>query len=172
MSRQTKDYLDYVRDVLGAPQILMPAASEHGGRSFSECFDTRSGHWPPVGPVDLVIVSTNHQVKELWAGASEVLWEKMKAAMGVSHLRLLEVQMREASSPRALVDLLSAFPAQAMLVLKDVPERTDQGRALAGARVIETFSPATLVERVELKREAWSDLQKLMALLDIAPTKN
>lgn len=170
------DYLFYMREVLGVSSVLLPATAETVREALPELFETRSSHWPPPSEMDLLILVESEVARELWTGEGEELWERMKGAMKLGSRRVLELQASGALSERALADLLAAYPAASVLILRPVPERSPrEERFVSTARVVESFAPSTLVARPELKREAWNDLQTVMRHLGIstAPqTKN
>lgn len=172
-SSPAQDYLFYLREVLGVSSVLMPATGEAAREQLPSFFETRSGHWPPPSELELLIVVESAQARELWSGPGEDLWEKMKAAMKLGARRVLELQASGTLQERALAELLAAYPATALLVLRPRPQRTSGvERTLATARVVESFAPSTLVAQPDLKREAWSDLQLVMRHLGIVSTKN
>jgi DNA polymerase len=77
----------------------------------------------------------------------------------------------DAVRPRVIVAL--GRTAAAILLGSNAPMAALRGRVhdLRGIPVIPTYHPQTLVKTPELKRPAWEDIQRAMAILD-APPRN
>lgn len=162
MSQPIVDYLQYVRDVLGVRQVIEPHQIVEAEEDLSPWATTRTGHWPPVGEMDLCILNVG---SALFEGESAALWEKMKAAMKIQGRRVLEVETQQADVEGVLLRILEAYPASVSLILSEAPARSDSLRVLGSSKVLESFSPSVLLQSPDLKKTAWADLQIVMRSL-------
>jgi len=165
MDENFRDYLTYVRDVLGARQILAGKPRDPESSTLTELARTRTAHWPPAAPMDLIVL---HQGEGLFEGETADLWEKMKSAMHLGAKRVLEIESLPGKDDMdgLVLEALQVFPADVVLILRADPARGGF-RVLGGAQVSESFAPSILVGAPELKRDAWSDLQAVMRELGL-----
>lgn len=154
------DYFKYVREVLGASQILQPRDLERPETEVGEKAWTRTGHWPPPGEFDILVL--HRGPLSLFEGETSELWEKMKSAMKLESLRWLEVETQQKDLEGTLLELLASYPAKVSLLLQEAPKRTPDLRVLGSSKVLESFAPTMLLEVSDLKKQAWADLQVVM----------
>lgn len=138
-------YLNYLSEVLGVAQILRPAQaeifSETESREVRLCVFDLPGSSPLV---------------------QSALFKKMIEAMGIG-LDDIRVYEYEPSELEALANELDLQ----VPVLSFAPELTQslQSRASKIQTLVTTYGPRELEQNPQLKRQSWSDLQKLMKLL-------
>lgn len=164
MSNEVRDYLSYVKDVLGVAQVILPVPLAPEEAALAELARTKEGPMPLRGEYDVLIL---HRGEGLFHGESADLWNKMKGAMHLGSRRVLELETDHADTDRVLLKLLEDHPATVSLVLSPEPARSAVFRALGVSKVIESFVPSLLVQNADLKRGAWNDLQLVMKELGI-----
>lgn len=163
MSDPRSNYFQYVRDVLGAGTVLRARDVENPKVELEQRAVTQTGHWPPPGEVDLLVLHRGGE--SLFEGAVAELWAKMRGAMNLGTARLLEVETQHEDMDGVLLDLLSSYPAKVSLLLSEAPNRSVDLRVIGSSKVLESFSPSRLVSAPDLKKQAWTDLQIVMRSL-------
>ncbi len=121
---------------------------------------------------DLLIINVKTQDKEDWnKSAVKDLYTKMKAAMKLDHLQVIEWQVEDSVFKKdhekeiLLQKVLQKFQAQFVLVFSSFPFKMGELRLVSHSQWIETYSPAYLLEDGASKKIVWQDLQKLMGAL-------
>lgn len=162
-----QSYLQYVRQVLGVSHVMEPDRVTDPEEQLSDWARTRTGHWPPPGPIDLLVLHLGEGV--LFTSETGELWDRMKQAMKLENKRVLEVESSRALQDveGTLLKILGGYPAAVSLVLSETPVRPAALRVLGPSKVLETFSPKTLAASADLKRPSWADLQIVMKSLGI-----
>lgn len=158
-------YLRYMKDVLGLDQVVWPASAEESREEWRTHFGTRTGHWPEIKRYPLVFLSLGAKDRSLFDGDSGDLFEKMKAAMKLGEWTYLELECDLAESEEALRRMSALFEIPRAVVFTNEPRLADAPRTFGSVQYVETYGPSMLIEKPELKKRAWLDLQRVMALL-------
>jgi hypothetical protein len=168
-NNQLSSYLDYCKEVLGLQSAVLKDQIEIDDMLvFGSYLQTQTGHWPAQAEHDILVID---QRGSLFSGESEDLWKKMKAAMKLGPVRMLELHAQNEVLEQTLIGLLRVYPARVILLLSHQPSRSGAYRVLQSARIFESFSPSLLVQSPDLKRQAWSDLQAVMQFVRLGAAK-
>ncbi|MCX7978049.1 MAG: hypothetical protein N2578_03510 [Bdellovibrionaceae bacterium] len=164
MENALRDYLNYLRLVLGVERFIRPLAVEETLATLSSMFRTRTGHWPEEKDFDVLFISADPE-SSLFSGETGELFEKMKSAMKVSHLRILELDLLhlEAHWQKAIEDFLVAKQIIVFSENVAVPREVSDGpfRFLPSLR--------GMLADPGLKRPAWEALKVVMKELGVGP---
>lgn len=148
----TLDQIDYLRNVLGVEQVLVPL--------------------PPMTSVRLVVLLPLATDEFPLHGDAEILIEKMIRAMKLELGDVLMVNWNQSTTP--LDEALSWVPATAAhcprlffgraLGLGTPTPENESGNwfELQGAKALITHSPSELLAQPELKKRTWAHLQQVM----------
>ncbi len=147
----------YFKDVLGVQYVQQPENPELIEDEIRHHFVTRTGHYPEIQSFDLIVVQVSKKMGSFFSSEVSDLFEKMKTALKISeNASVLEL---ETDSEFKLDDLKKIFQFNWLIVFKENPDSWD---CPAQANILITYSPEILLEKPELKRAAWSQLQKLL----------
>ena len=165
MTASLADYTQYVCEVLGAREVLLPAQEDLPVTALAGLGHAVGGNLPAAQEFDLLVL---HEGSGLIGEASGELWQKMKSAMNLGAARVFEFEATDPDVESTLQTLLEVYPAKVALLLLKAPARMDGFRSLGTAKVIETFRPEMILQTPDLKRSVWRDLQHAMGALQTA----
>ena len=131
-SEAKKDYFDYLENVLGIKTIL-----DHSPA-------------PLFAKTELLICVENYQTY----GRAEIdLLQKMVAALKVDAARTIIADLKQQSQ----------IAKRVTIVFKDQPGGFQPGVFQPeGELTVQTYSPRVLVQKPQLKKIAWTELQKVL----------
>lgn len=128
-----KEYLDYVENVLGVKAVLVPEAAPAAVSSAQ-----------PEVPLLIAV-----EALTAYNAAEKELLQKMLAALKLEQVETKVVDRAEADG------LAAGFRVDFL----DQPEAL---RAEASENELTTWSPRRLLRQADFKKQAWSDLQKVI----------
>lgn len=176
-------YLKYIEQVLGVQKILVDrkevlGANAPADHEFSHgSFEVPAFFYNDSGPIKagqnfyrtpLAIINFIDKAEDsLFESQVADLFGKMKAALKLPEDKILNLDC--VLNERALVvaEFLKIAEVRCVLLFSREPEKLGQMQKLGEAIWVQTFSPAVLLERPDLKKQVWSDMQKLMKELAI-----
>lgn len=163
-----ENYLIYLADVLGVKKIINPLAN------FSDDLVKKefvlSGHEKQITKQDLTrieLLFVNHiesSQESIFEKKNNELFLKMFSAMKVENIPSLVVDCHIEDSKYVLQELIGLENLKAIVFLKSTPSLSHDLCAFGHMSFIETFSPHLLNVKLELKKQTWLDLQKIMRL--------
>lgn len=157
------NYLQYVRDVLGAHSFVQgPVESALRDHFFQpdEKLEIEK-RWDV-----LFVNSIFTEVESLFEKAHHELFEKMFKAMNLKEHSMLAVDSR-IMNDREIIRRWNPYGApKVLIVFKQHPEIREGLRYIDDTSVIETYSPFHLVQNPEYKKITWNHLQQVMAYLN------
>lgn len=164
-----KDYLRYMQDVLGLQNIMLsPDPSAEGG--VAARFYSRQGPWTPLERqhAEVVFLNILTQPKEsFFVPAVEDLFGKMKAAMKLKNLQVLELDCTVEDRSHVPSELAKFCESKVVVVFSSFPKDPGEFIFKGPGHWIETYSPAYLLEDAGAKKVVWNDLQKVMRELGL-----
>jgi hypothetical protein len=162
-------YLNYVRDVLGAHQVL----TETVDLNLRDHFFHPDEKLELGQKWDLIFVNTMFSsIESIFDGGSHELFQKMLTAMKLGDQKILYVDTDLMNEKEIIRRWKSFGLPQAMVIFKDNPTITDGLRWVDDTSVIETYSPYHLQHFPEFKKITWNHLQVVMEHLRVKPLKN
>ena len=164
MDNSIQNYFHYASQVLGIRQIIRPETESEVSAIVKDVFTTRTGHWPESKRFDVLVINVTPG-QSLFADSVFELYQKMKYAMGLNALNVLELQTSEIPTEHQWNELFHRISAKAVLVFAGVGD----AQHLVGydGFIVQTISPVILIEQELLKRQAWTDAQRLMRFLGV-----
>lgn len=162
-----KDYLQYLQDVLGLQNIMLqdtPVTADEVR------FYTSQGPFEPHERLhfELVFLNILTQAKESFFNPEvRDLFEKMKQAMKLKNLQVLELDCTVEDRSRLPSELAKVCESRAVVVFSSFPKDLGEFIIKGSGKWIETYSPAYLLEDAAAKKVVWNDLQKVMKELDL-----
>lgn len=165
-----KDYLNYMQEVLGVQQVMLRDTLRSAAEQNLSYFSTAQGLFQPgeIRHFELVFLNICTQEKEsLFRPEVQDLFSKMKSAMKLKNIQVLELNC--SLSDRSLLpsQLASLIEARLVVVLSSFPQDVGELIFKGPALWLETYSPAYLLEDVAAKKVVWNDLQKVMKELGL-----
>lgn len=170
-----KDYLQYLQDVLGIQNVMIPVAEQNKqglGAEFGLDLEAGKTHFfTNTGPVtfnekkhfELIFLNVLTQAKEsLFNKDVQDLFAKMKAAMKLTNIRVIELDCTVEDRSRLPSELAEKFESRVVVVFSSFPKDMSEMIFKGPGKWIETYSPAYLLEDPAAKKAVWNDLQKVM----------
>ncbi|UOF01755.1 uracil-DNA glycosylase family protein [Bdellovibrio reynosensis] len=162
-----KDYIQYLQEVLGLQNVMI-TPGETGAQKTS--FFLPEGPFAPaeVQHAELVFLNILTQSKEsLFLPETKDLFGKMKAAMKLKNLQVLELDCTVDSRGELPSELAKLIQARVVVVFSSFPKDIGELIIKGSGKWIETYSPAYLLEDPGAKKVVWNDLQKVMKELGL-----
>jgi len=162
-----KDYIQYLQDVLGLQNVMLPPSDKEvaGARFFTE-----EGPFAPsaIQHYELVFLNILTQSKEsFFIPEVRDLFEKMKAAMKLKNIQVLELDCTVEDRSRLPSELAEVCEGKVVVVFSSFPKDIGELIFKGPGKWIETYSPAYLLEDAAAKKVVWNDLQKVMKELGL-----
>lgn len=175
-----KDYLHYLQDVLGIHNVMVPVAEQNKpglGSEFGLDLEAGKTHFfTNTGPVtfaekkhfELIFLNILTQAKEsLFTAEVQELFSKMKAAMKLNNIRVIELDCTVEDRSQLPSELAQKFESRLVVVFSSFPKDMGEMIFKGPGKWIETYSPAYLLEDPAAKKAVWNDLQKVMKELSL-----
>lgn len=169
-----KDYLQYLQDVLGLQNILLPPESSlaisAGSGTSAARFYSKQGPWHPqdMQHAELIFLNILTQAKEsLFVPAVEDLFGKMKAAMKLKNVQYVELDCTVEDRSHLPSELAKFCESKVVVVFSSFPKDLGEFIFKGPGHWLETYSPAYLLEDAAAKKVVWNDLQKVMRELGL-----
>ncbi|XGC79587.1 hypothetical protein ACES2L_09640 [Bdellovibrio bacteriovorus] len=162
-----KDYIQYLQEVLGLQNVMITP---------EESFAQKTSFFLPEGPfapneiqhAELVFLNILTQSKEsLFLPETKDLFGKMKAAMKLKNLQVLELDCTVDNRAELPSELAKLIQARIVVVFSSFPKDIGEMIIKGSGKWIETYSPAYLLEDPAAKKVVWNDLQKVMKELGL-----
>lgn len=163
-----KDYIQYLKDVLGIQNIMI--SSDEGRREEKAYFFTSQGPFnSSVFPsYELIFLNILTQSKEsFFRPEVRDLFEKMKSAMKLKNLQVLELDCSVDDRSQLPSELAKICEGKVVVVFSSFPKNIGELIFIGPSKWIETYSPAYLLEDATAKKVVWNDLQKVMKELNL-----
>lgn len=162
-----KDYLQYLQDVLGVQNVMLSSGEGSGVKAR---FFTTTGAFESseMRHYELVFLNIVTQSKESFF-LSEVrdLFEKMKSAMKLKNLQVLELDCTVENRSQLPSELAKICEGRVVVVFSSFPQNIGELIFKGPGKWIETYSPSYLLEDAAAKKVVWNDLQKVMRELNL-----
>lgn len=161
-----KDYVNYLRDVLGLQTILLPAQTSDVAAQFI----SQQGPFEPQELVhcELVFLNILTQPKESFFNPEvSELFQKMRAAMKLANLTVLELDCTVEDRSQLPSELAKKVESKVVVVFSSFPKDIGEMIFKGPGKWIETYSPAYLIEDPTAKKVVWNDLKKVMKELNV-----
>jgi hypothetical protein len=175
-----KDRLQYLQDVLGITQIMVPVVEQAKptlGAEFGLHLESGQAHFfTNAGPIsfgekkyfEVIFLNILTQGKESLFGAPvQELFLKMKAAMKIHNLQSIELDCTVENRSELPSELAKRFESKIVVVFSSFPKDMGEMIFKGPGKWIETYSPAYLLEDPAAKKVVWNDLQKVMRELGV-----
>lgn len=162
-----KDYIQYLQDVLGLQNVMIPFEESGGTKAF---FFTSQGpfHSAEFPSYELIFLNILTQSKESFFKPDvRELFDKMKVAMKLKNLQVLELDCTVEDRSRLPSELAKICEGKVVVVLSSFPKNIGELIFKGPGKWIETYSPAYLLEDTGAKKVVWNDLQKVMRELGL-----
>ncbi|KHD89578.1 MAG: hypothetical protein OM95_02255 [Bdellovibrio sp. ArHS] len=162
-----KDYIQYLQDVLGLQNVMLPASE--AGKAQTHFF-TLDGVFAPTEKhyCELVFLNILTQSKEsFFLPEVRDLFDKMKNAMKLKNLQVLELDCTVEDRSQLPSELAEICESRVVVVFSSFPKDIGELIFKGPGKWIETYSPAYLLEDAAAKKVVWNDLQKVMRELDL-----
>ena len=133
-------------------------------------FFTASGAFEPAEfpHLELVFLNVVTQAKEsLFRPEVQDLFSKMKSAMKLNNLQVLELDGTVDDRSQLPAELAKVCEAKVVVVFSSFPKDIGELIFKGPGKWLETYSPAYLLEDPGAKKVVWNDLQKVMKELGI-----
>ena len=168
-----KDYIQYLEEVLGLQKVMISDISS--SQPMSETtpktqFFTEKGPFAPAEIVyrELVFLNILTQAKEsFFLPQVKDLYEKMKAAMKLRNIQILELDCTVDDRSQLPSELAKICESKVVVVFSSFPKDLGEMIFKGPGKWIETYSPAYLIEDAGAKKVVWNDLQKVMKELGL-----
>lgn len=163
-----RDYQKYLSEVLGVQEILLgegEAVRNSDAAPAGTHFYSKSGafEFPSDANFELVFLNILSQSKEsLFIPEVEDLFGKMKAAMRLKNIQILELDVTLEDRTLLPSEFLKHCRARMIVVFSSFPKDIGEIIIKGSSRWIETYSPSYLLEDAGAKKVVWNDLQKVM----------
>lgn len=161
-----KDYLQYLHDILGLQNLVMPVNEG----ALSAQFFSAQGPFEPseIQHYELVFLNILTQTKEsFFLPEVQDLFGKMKAAMKLKNLQVLELDCTVEDRSQLPSELAKHCEGKVVVVFSSFPKDIGEMIFKGPGKWIETYSPAYLLEDAAAKKVVWNDLQKVMKELSL-----
>ncbi|WP_374073508.1 hypothetical protein [Bdellovibrio bacteriovorus] len=162
-----KDYIQYLQDVLGLQNVMLPPME---GSEVKTRFFTAEGPFEAheFQHYELVFLNILTQAKESFFNADvRDLFEKMKAAMKLKNLQVLELDCTVDDRSQLPSELAKICEGKVVVVFSSFPKDIGELIFKGPGKWLETYSPAYLLEDAGAKKVVWNDLQKVMRELGL-----
>lgn len=162
-----KDYIRYLQEVLGIQQVMLndETSLESGARFFTINGPFHSSEFPSY---ELIFLNILTQPKEsLFAPEVRQLFDKMKAAMKLKNIQVLELDCTVEDRSRLPSEMAKICEGKTVVVFSSFPKNLGEFILRGAGKWIETYSPAYLLEDESAKKVVWNDLQKVMKELGL-----
>ncbi len=165
-----KDYLQYLQDVLGLQNVMISHESTEDSATpvatvSAPRFFTRQGPFEPTEKAyyEVIFLNVVTQAKEsLFAPEVNELFEKMKAAMKLRNLQVLDLDCTVEDRSQLPSVLAQVCESRVVVVFSSFPKDLGELIFKGPGKWIETYCPAYLIEDPAAKKVVWNDLQKVM----------
>lgn len=157
-----KDYIQYLQEVLGLQHVVLPVTEGEAGKTR---FFTAQGPLDESSfhHVELVFLNILTQSKEsFFLPEVRDLFEKMKSAMKLKNLQVLELDCTVEDRSLLPSELAKVCESRVVVVFSSFPKDIGEMIFKGPGKWIETYSPAYLLEDAAAKKVVWNDLQKVM----------
>ena len=161
-----KDYVEYLRDVLGVQSILLPPNTSETPAQFI----SPQGPFEPSELVhcELVFLNILTQPKESFFNPDvSDLFQKMRGAMKLANLTVLELDCTVEDRSQLPSELAKKVESKIVVVFSSFPKNIGELIFKGPGKWMETYSPAYLLEDPSAKKVVWNDLQKVMRELNV-----
>lgn len=161
-----KDYVQYLQEVLGLQNVMLPPSE---GEKTQALFFTSQGPFvTPFHHYELVFINVLTQSKEsFFIPEVRELFEKMKAAMKLKNLQVLELDCTIEDRSQLPSELAQICESKIVVVFSSFPKDIGELVFKGPGKWLETYSPAYLLEDPGAKKVVWNDLQKVMKELGV-----
>jgi hypothetical protein len=117
---------------------------------------------------ELVFLNILTQAKEsFFLPQVKDLYEKMKAAMKLRNIQILELDCTVDDRSQLPSELAKICESKVVVVFSSFPKDLGEMIFKGPGKWIETYSPAYLIEDAGAKKVVWNDLQKVMKELGL-----
>jgi hypothetical protein len=99
--------------------------------------------------------------RSFFEGEAWDLFQKMRAAMKIPDLRVLELETTIDVYEFVIPWIQKRIKTQSLLVLNESPKSSKNPSGSFSGQVYETWSPWSLLQNPDRKREAWATLQQV-----------
>lgn len=158
-----KDYIQYLEEVLGLQKVMIvkdPLAASNKAQFFSEQGEFAASE---VQHFELIFLNILTQSKEsLFLPETKDLFAKMKAAMKLTNLQVLELDCTVEDRSQLPSQLAKICESKVVVVFSSFPKNIGELIFKGPGKWLETYSPAYLLEDAGAKKVVWNDLQKIM----------
>ncbi|MNL28250.1 hypothetical protein D3C87_1498870 [compost metagenome] len=161
-----KDYVNYLREVLGIQTVLMTPSQDVTPAQFISA----QGPFEPSELIhaELVFLNILTQPKEsLFNPEVRELFDKMKSAMKLHNIQMLELDCTVEDRSQLPSELAPKCEGKVVVVFSSFPKDIGELIFKGPGKWIETYSPAYLLEDPGAKKVVWNDLQKVMKELSL-----
>ena len=169
-----KDYIQYLEEVLGLQKVMISekstSSSASGEPAVKTQFFTEAGAFAPSQKQDFELIFLNilTQAKEsIFLPETKDLFSKMKAAMKIKNIQVLELDCTVDDRSRLPSELAKFCESKVVVVFSSFPKDIGELIFKGPGKWIETYSPAYLLEDAAAKKVVWNDLQKVMRELSL-----
>jgi hypothetical protein len=164
-----KDYIQYLQDVLGLQSVMLPPSDQDSSVARTEFYTARGAFHPgEFAHYELVFLNILTQAKEsIFNPAAQDLFSKMKAAMKLKNLQVLELDCTVDDRSLLPSELAKLCEGKVVVVFSSFPKDLGEFIFKGPGHWIETYSPAYLLEDPAAKKVVWNDLQKVMKELGL-----
>lgn len=162
-----KDYIRYLQDVLGIQNVMI--SSDDEGEIMAHFFTSQGPFHSSAFPsYELIFLNILTQSKEsFFRPEVRDLFEKMKSAMKIKNLQVLELDCTVDDRSQLPSELAKICEGKMVVVFSSFPKDIGEVIFKGPGKWIETYSPAYLLEDATAKKVVWNDLQKVMKELNL-----
>lgn len=162
-----KDYIQYLQDVLGLKNVALPlsATSQRPIQFFSS-----QGSFLPTDFLHFELIFLNiltQPHESIFKSEVRELFDKMKAAMKLRNLQVLELDCTVEDRSQLPSELAKICESKVVVVFSSFPKDLGELIFKGPGMWLETYSPAYLLQDAPAKKVVWNDLQKVMKELGI-----
>lgn len=164
-----KDYIHYLQDVLGLHNIMLAPEQAASEAAKTQFFSSKGPFTvSEIRHYELIFLNILTQSKEsLFLPEVHDLYSKMKAAMKLRSLQVLELDCTVEDRSQLPSELAQICESKVVVVFSSFPKDIGELIFKGPGKWIETYSPAYLLEDPGAKRVVWNDLQKVMKELGV-----
>lgn len=164
-----KDYIQYLQEVLGLQNVMLPSDGSQESAPQSLFFSSRGPFTvSSVRHFELIFLNILTQPKEsLFLPEVQDLFGKMKAAMKLRNIQVLELDCTVDDRSQLPSQLAQICEGKVVVVFSSFPKDIGELIFKGPGKWIETYSPSYLLEDGGAKKVVWNDLQKVMKELNL-----
>lgn len=164
-----KDYIQYLQEVLGLQNVMLPTDGNQAPAPQSLFFSSRGPFTvSAVRHFELIFLNILTQPKEsLFLPEVQDLFGKMKAAMKLRNIQVLELDCTVEDRSQLPSQLAQICEGKVVVVFSSFPKDIGELIFKGPGKWIETYSPSYLLEDGGAKKVVWNDLQKVMKELNL-----